>query len=233
MMGRTISLNNDSDDYHRVYAVMVFPDDALFRTAYMRMLVQQRRIVPTINESEQSWDLPRWKEIKAAAQKSVRSGILAGDYLAIWSVMDAHGMREPSSRRAAQAVERFRKGATYRNGAPFRATSRKVESTDFAMHRNSAHLWAALHILIAKHGPTAHQRMHHPNGLKWFLRHARYVQDFGVSQMTPRTNLNRRHSLLDATAVWRVPATIHPIKPRQVPFFNQKMKAILGGYQSY
>lgn len=231
---RTIKLTGDASDYHRVYGVMVFPEDAAFRAGYLRMLIDQGRLSGDDEvQVTASWDLPRWEEIKAEARKSVRAGILAGDYLAAWSVMDAHGLRDPSSRRASQAVERFRRGAKYKDGVPFRATSRKVEGTDFVMHRNSAHLWAALQMVVAKHGVAARRRMHHPNGMRWFLRRAKYVQEFGLSQMTPRTNQNRRHALLDAATVWHVPPVIKPVNAADLPRFNAVMTGILRDYQRY
>ena len=231
---RTIAITNDRYDYHRLYAVMVFPEDNVFRASYLRMLVEQGRMAADDSvKNLVSWDAPRWEEIKARAQRSIRSGILAGDYLAIWSMMDARGMRDPSSRRASQAVERFRRGAQYKDGVPFRATSRKVEGTDFAAHRNSAHLWAALQIFRVKHGEGARQQMHRSSGLRWFLRVAKYIQEFGLSQVTPRTNENKRHFLLDPEEVWRVPANISPAKPKDLPQFNPRMKEILGTYEPY
>jgi hypothetical protein len=149
-------------------------------------------------------------------------------------MIDAHGMRDPSGRRASQAIERWRRNTAYRNGSPFRATSRKVEGLDFAVHhRNSAHLWAARHIIIAKYGEGAHQQMRRPSGLRWFLRVDKYVQEFGLLQVTPRTNQNKRHFLLDPEAVWRVPANITPANAKNLPRFNPRMNEILGTYKPY
>ncbi|HET7098412.1 MAG TPA: hypothetical protein VFJ68_13565 [Casimicrobiaceae bacterium] len=131
MMGirlRTIKLKGDTNDYQRIYAVMVFPDQDVFRHAYMRYLMEQGRMEPDAEIlAIESWKMPRWDEIKAKAVASVRAGILAGDYLGIWSLMDAQGIRNSSSRRAAQAVELWRRKTAYRDGMPFRASSRKVE----------------------------------------------------------------------------------------------------------
>src|SRR5688572_17169400 len=99
---RHLTLAGDLHDLQRITAVMVFPEDELFRNSYLRMLIDRNVMpedgtIPTYPAGE----MPRWTEMRDLAEKSVRSGWLAGDLLAIYAAMTAYGFREPSSRKAA------------------------------------------------------------------------------------------------------------------------------------
>jgi hypothetical protein len=229
---RSIQVKGDGCDHQRIYALMVFPEDSRFRQSYLQMLIDHGAI-PADSEAIQieRWDAPRWAEMKEKAQKAVRSGILAGDFFVTRAIMDAQGLREPSTRKALQAIEHFHKGKRYADGKLIRPSPRKIEGRDMGALSSVAHLWAAFSVFRTDYGKDhAREKIRTKRGLQRLLRLAAYFQRFGLEAVTPRTNQRRIRPLLDPTQLWRVPASIKPISVEQLPTFKPEM---LNSIKSY
>jgi len=232
---RSVPIVGDKRDYRRIHGVMVFPEDTWMRASYLQHLIAKKWLpadepLPDVNSAK----LAKWPAIQNAAHRSIALGLLAGDYLIFLVSMRRLANAEPSGRRASQAVERWWKSRAYGDGAPPRATSRKIENKAFAHHRASAHLWAAHNILIGKHGRTvAAREMTTRKGTQVFLEFAALFEQHGRRLVTPRTRAEGRRYLLDVQHLWRLPPEVTPAKFEDMPPIKDEMLEILRTYSPY
>jgi hypothetical protein len=230
---RVIQLRNDGFDHHRIFALMVAPNDERVRSSYLRMLVQEGRFpdgddVPPGNiRTAMGWD-----EMKAIAQKAARMGILVGDIFVIRAAMD--GMRDPSNRKASQVLEKFYRGKAYGDNKPIHASTRQIEKYAMEACRDVAHLWAAYEVMRAEHGRDGVMaEIKGERGSKQFLRIAAYFQNFGVNTRPKRVNRNLTKPLINPRTVWSVPAVIKPIAISKLPPLKQEILEAISQYSHY
>lgn len=226
---RNVDIRGDEGDFHRIFAVMVFPDDELFCDSYLQMLIDQKVLAEDrARNSQPWWERPRWAEMKSKASDSVRRGIVAGEFLVVYEALARLGFNEPSGRKTAQALEKYLKGRTYGDGENIKASARKIPG-DFDFHRDTAHLWAAHIVFLTRYGKdNARAHMETLQGTHEYLRIAGHYQHYGLQARTPRTNV--RHGLLDAASVWRVPQGIEPAPASTLPDFAPEIARYIDEY---
>ena len=212
-----IDLKSAPDDFYKVFAVMLFPNDDALRNQYFavetaRVLVADERDSATLGIDASILrlliDAPAHQDLTRMRAENSKQGYVAGDLLVSLYLMERFGLPEPSMNKAIFVAQKFAQNDTFGDGSKINASERMIrEAWDQFMP--VAHLWAT--ILINQVYPfTSEKEMFSEQGLSPFLQAAVALYEFGIEFIPFRAKVKR--PILDPATCWALPRDIRPSK---------------------
>jgi len=231
-------LRGDRTDASSLIALMHFPDNQENRD-------RLRSVLDTVldpdgepgSEKPPEWILSRWRQLTPNEQVIELSqigwrGWVAGETLRRTALMQANGVREPSTRKAALSMMFEFIGL---KTAPDGTVTHLPEDRDIVLTETSAlnyfrnyrpvcHFWAAHRVLEEQGHPfyAMLTLLSDTREMAQFLAYAEWFLDFDIRRPTR----NKDRTKQDRALAWTVAPAVHPVEPPLGSFPDSLREAI-------
>ena len=216
-MGSTLDIGSDFEAAKiQVIGAMVYPRDERVRTAYTLHMSWSRRFgidpcaTANANEIQVLLNLPSRQELHIETVQGVKTGVVAGDLLALIYEQSRIGAPEPSMRAAHRRYTDWAVGKKYGDGEALKYSTGQLHRF-FDAAAPSAHLWASLRMLKnITDGGESFRTAYEPHGMPFLLGVARAIQDFAQTFIPKRSKPAK--PIILAGELHQVPDHIKPIE---------------------
>ena len=197
----------------RLLAIMLFPKDDGMRRAYaahQRVIALDKLGAAQVDAAlarELAYSLS-YTQMRAATAESFRCAHIVGTQMLLLYVMHCDRPSRASERAARMATQNLLKAKKFGDGSP-RSRSSKSLRDYWDKYRDVAHLWAAFSLhrqFLRCMGSDPSTLLESAAFRSTFLGTAKTLESFGMQYKAPLNK--RKHALLDADALWRVPVGI-------------------------